>query len=69
MESQFPSSVLERIERCGIIAVLVVDKLEHAVPLARSLLEGGFFASHYGACAFGANSNKNGPIGLFLLAV
>jgi 2-dehydro-3-deoxyphosphogluconate aldolase/(4S)-4-hydroxy-2-oxoglutarate aldolase len=35
---------LERIERCGVVAVLVVDELEHAVPLAVALLDGGIDA-------------------------
>lgn len=33
--------VLERIWRTGVIAVLVVDRVEDAVPLANALLEGG----------------------------
>jgi len=30
-----------RIERCGVIAVLVIDDAVHAVPLAKALLAGG----------------------------
>ena len=41
MESQFDSQLLERIDRCGVIAVLVIDEVSHAVPLARALLRGG----------------------------
>ena len=41
MESQFPSEMLDRIRRCGVIAVLVVDDVEHATPLAEALLAGG----------------------------
>ncbi|MFV1996296.1 MAG: bifunctional 4-hydroxy-2-oxoglutarate aldolase/2-dehydro-3-deoxy-phosphogluconate aldolase [Verrucomicrobiales bacterium] len=41
MKSKFPSELLERIESCGVIAVLVIDKAEHAVPLAEALLVGG----------------------------
>jgi 2-dehydro-3-deoxyphosphogluconate aldolase/(4S)-4-hydroxy-2-oxoglutarate aldolase len=41
MESQFPAGLLERIERCGVVAVLVVDELAHAVPLAKALIDGG----------------------------
>lgn len=41
MESQFPADMLAAIERCGVIAVLVVDEVRHAVPLAKSLLAGG----------------------------
>jgi 2-dehydro-3-deoxyphosphogluconate aldolase/(4S)-4-hydroxy-2-oxoglutarate aldolase len=41
MQSQFSSELLDQIERQGVIAVLVVDDIEHAVPLARALLAGG----------------------------
>lgn len=41
MESQLDPELLGRIERCGVIAVLVVDDARHAVPLARALLGGG----------------------------
>lgn len=44
MESQMPAELLERIERCGVVAVLVVDEPAHAVPLARALLAGGIDA-------------------------
>jgi 2-dehydro-3-deoxyphosphogluconate aldolase/(4S)-4-hydroxy-2-oxoglutarate aldolase len=44
VESQFPAELLERIERCGVVAVLVVDELTHAVPLARALMDGGIDA-------------------------
>ena len=41
MQSQFPSETLDRIGRSGVIAVLVVDKIEHGPPLAEALLAGG----------------------------
>ena len=41
MESQFPSETLDRIERGGVVAVLVVEEVQHAVPLAKALLAGG----------------------------
>ena len=44
MESQFPPEVLDRIEQCAVIAVLVIDQVEHGPPLARALLEGGIDA-------------------------
>jgi 2-dehydro-3-deoxyphosphogluconate aldolase/(4S)-4-hydroxy-2-oxoglutarate aldolase len=44
VESQIPAELLERIERCGVVAVLVVDELAHAVPLARALIDGGIDA-------------------------
>ncbi len=33
--------ILHRLNRAGIIAVLVLDELKHAIPVARSLLNGG----------------------------
>jgi 2-dehydro-3-deoxyphosphogluconate aldolase/(4S)-4-hydroxy-2-oxoglutarate aldolase len=41
MSPAFDSSLARRVETCGIIAVLVVDRVEDAVPLARALLTGG----------------------------
>jgi 2-dehydro-3-deoxyphosphogluconate aldolase/(4S)-4-hydroxy-2-oxoglutarate aldolase len=41
VDSQFPAEMLERIARTGVIAVLVVDRADDAVPLAEALLEGG----------------------------
>ena len=37
MQSQFPSETLDRIKQSGVIAVLVVDKVEHGPPLAEAL--------------------------------
>ena len=36
-----PTEMIERIERIGVIVVLMVDRAEDAVPLASALLEGG----------------------------
>lgn len=44
MESQFAEELQERIRRCGVVAVLVIDDAQHAVPLARTLLDGGIDA-------------------------
>jgi 2-dehydro-3-deoxyphosphogluconate aldolase/(4S)-4-hydroxy-2-oxoglutarate aldolase len=33
--------IIRRIDNAGIIAVLIVDELKHAVPLAKALLKGG----------------------------
>jgi len=33
--------IIQKIEQSGVIAVLVIDELKHAVPLAKSLLAGG----------------------------
>ncbi len=41
MGAQFPDELSARLYRAGTIAVLVVDRVEDAVPLARSLLAGG----------------------------
>ena len=41
MKSQFPREILDRIERSGVIAVLVIDTIEHGPPLAEALLGGG----------------------------
>ena len=41
MESLFPQEMLCRIERTGIIAVLVIEEPRHAVPTAQALLAGG----------------------------
>jgi 2-dehydro-3-deoxyphosphogluconate aldolase/(4S)-4-hydroxy-2-oxoglutarate aldolase len=41
MNSQLPLDLCRRIERCGVIAVLVIDDAKHAVPLARALVAGG----------------------------
>jgi 2-dehydro-3-deoxyphosphogluconate aldolase/(4S)-4-hydroxy-2-oxoglutarate aldolase len=37
----FDPALAERVTKCGIVAVLVVDRAEDAVPLARALLAGG----------------------------
>ncbi len=41
MKSQIPVEILKRIESCGVVAVLVIDEVKHAVPLARALMAGG----------------------------
>lgn len=41
MNSKFSSDSLDRMHRCGVIAVLVIDDAKHAVPVARALLDGG----------------------------
>ena len=41
MLSQFPDNVLTTIRDTAVVAVLVIDEVKHAVPLARALLEGG----------------------------
>jgi 2-dehydro-3-deoxyphosphogluconate aldolase/(4S)-4-hydroxy-2-oxoglutarate aldolase len=41
MQSRFSHDALQRIERCGVIAVLVVESVQDAVPLARALFDGG----------------------------
>ncbi|TWU45253.1 KHG/KDPG aldolase [Novipirellula aureliae] len=41
MKSLFSADLLQRIERCAVIAVLVIDRVEHGPPLAKALLAGG----------------------------
>ncbi|MGC6441058.1 MAG: bifunctional 4-hydroxy-2-oxoglutarate aldolase/2-dehydro-3-deoxy-phosphogluconate aldolase [Rubripirellula sp.] len=41
MDSQFPTSMLDRISSAGVIAVIVVDQAVDAVPLARALIACG----------------------------
>ncbi len=41
MESQFPSDMLERMGRSGVVSVLIIEDAAHAVPLAKALLAGG----------------------------
>lgn len=41
MDSYFPNKLLGRLERAGVVAVLVIDNVKAAVPVARALLEGG----------------------------
>lgn len=40
MSPVFEPEILERIYRSAVISVLVIDKVENAVPLARALLDG-----------------------------
>lgn len=44
MDSFFDVRLQERLETCGVVAVLVVDRVAAAVPLARALLDGGIDA-------------------------
>ncbi len=44
MHSQFPTQIVARLARCGVVSVLVVDEAQDAVPLARALLDGGIDA-------------------------
>jgi 2-dehydro-3-deoxyphosphogluconate aldolase/(4S)-4-hydroxy-2-oxoglutarate aldolase len=41
MTPAFDPALAQRIENCGIIAVLIVDRVDDAVPLAKALLAGG----------------------------
>jgi 2-dehydro-3-deoxyphosphogluconate aldolase/(4S)-4-hydroxy-2-oxoglutarate aldolase len=41
MKDLFSEKLTGRIEACGVIAVLVIDRAEDAVPLAKALLAGG----------------------------
>jgi 2-dehydro-3-deoxyphosphogluconate aldolase/(4S)-4-hydroxy-2-oxoglutarate aldolase len=41
MTSAFPAPLRDKLHRTGVIAVLMIDRVEDAVPLARALLAGG----------------------------
>jgi 2-dehydro-3-deoxyphosphogluconate aldolase / (4S)-4-hydroxy-2-oxoglutarate aldolase len=41
MSQAFDSDLAARIEAAGVIAVLVIDRVEDALPLAKALLDGG----------------------------
>jgi 2-dehydro-3-deoxyphosphogluconate aldolase/(4S)-4-hydroxy-2-oxoglutarate aldolase len=40
-QKALPQNIIQRINDAGIIAVLIVDEVQHALPLAEALLEGG----------------------------
>jgi 2-dehydro-3-deoxyphosphogluconate aldolase/(4S)-4-hydroxy-2-oxoglutarate aldolase len=44
LKSQLPDTLAKRIEHAGVVAVLVVDNADDAVPLANALLAGGIGA-------------------------
>ncbi len=44
MKSQLPDELTARIKQAGVVAVLVIDRAEDAVPLAKALLRGGIGA-------------------------
>lgn len=41
LQRAMTQAIIEKIDNAGIIAVLIIDELKHAVPLAEALLEGG----------------------------
>ena len=41
MDSQFPEPMMQRLQRCGIVAVLVVDEASSVVPLCKALVACG----------------------------
>ncbi|RKX32309.1 MAG: keto-deoxy-phosphogluconate aldolase [Verrucomicrobia bacterium] len=41
MNPPFPTDLQQKVEASGVIAVLVIDQVEHAAPVARALLDGG----------------------------
>ncbi len=43
-KSQLPEALTARIEQVGVVAVLVIDRAQDAVPLAQALLRGGIGA-------------------------
>jgi len=41
MKQAFPPTIADRIKKTGIIAVLIIDRVEDGVPLAKALIQGG----------------------------
>ena len=41
MNTAFPDNLRLQLRQTGVIAVLMIDRVEDAVPLARALLAGG----------------------------
>lgn len=41
MQMNFPAEILQRLAKSGVVAGFSVEKVEHAVPLAKALLAGG----------------------------
>ncbi len=41
LPSPFSAELVARIERCGVLAVLILDNASHAAPVAQALLAGG----------------------------
>ena len=44
MKPPFPIELQKKVEASGVVAVLVIDEVKHAVPVARALLAGGISA-------------------------
>ena len=44
MESQLPEAIRQRIESGGVVAVLIIERVQDAVPVAQALLDGGVTA-------------------------
>ena len=44
MEKMFPTEIIEKIRKAPVMAVLVIDTAEDAIPLAKALLAGGVSA-------------------------
>jgi 2-dehydro-3-deoxyphosphogluconate aldolase/(4S)-4-hydroxy-2-oxoglutarate aldolase len=44
MKIPFPEELQKKVEASGVVAVLVIDEVKHAVPVARALLAGGISA-------------------------
>lgn len=41
MKLAFPTDLQNTIQARGVVAVLIIDEVKHAVPVARALLRGG----------------------------
>lgn len=41
LQSQFPDELINRIERTGVVSVLIIEDADTAVPIAKALIAGG----------------------------
>jgi hypothetical protein len=44
VQSAMSPEIIEKIQTAGVVAVLVIDQLQHTIPLANALLAGGIDA-------------------------
>ena len=44
MQTNFPAEILQRLRTTGVVAGFAVERMEHAVPIARALVAGGIDA-------------------------
>jgi 2-dehydro-3-deoxyphosphogluconate aldolase/(4S)-4-hydroxy-2-oxoglutarate aldolase len=44
VQAAMSPEIIEKIQTAGVVAVLVIDQLQHTIPLANALLAGGIDA-------------------------